>query len=126
MGRPIRVLVANRPRLMRELILTTFSDQSDIEIVDEVSDEGDILASVEKTNPDFVVIAQDTLGERPTVCDSVLRRHPNIRMIAIVPHRSLSVYYWAAIDICSRHVEASEESILGVLRSQGSSVGELT
>lgn len=126
MRKPIRVLVANRPRFLRELILTTFSDQSDIEIVDEVPDDGDVLASVEKTNPDFVVIAQEALGERPSVCDVVLRRHPNIRIIAIVPHRSFSVYYWASIDIFSRNVEASEEAILSVLRNQDSSVAGLT
>ena len=38
MDKPIRVLLANRPRLMCELILATFSDQPDIEIVDEVPD----------------------------------------------------------------------------------------
>ena len=39
MEKPIRVLVANRPRLMRETILATFADQPDIEIVGEVADE---------------------------------------------------------------------------------------
>ncbi|MGA7753318.1 MAG: hypothetical protein WCB05_10815 [Candidatus Sulfotelmatobacter sp.] len=32
----VRVLVANRPRLMREMVMTTISDQPDIEIVGEV------------------------------------------------------------------------------------------
>jgi chemotaxis response regulator CheB len=126
MEKPIRVLVANRPRLMRELILTTFSDQPDIEIVDEVPDEADILERVEKTNPDFVVIAQDTLGERPSVCDIVLRRRPDTRIIAIAPHHNYSVYYWASLDIHSRDVEASEESLLGVLRGKASSIYGLT
>ena len=123
MRKPIRVLVANRPRLMRELIVNTFSDQSDIEIVDQVPNEADILASVEKTNPDFVVIAQDILGERPGVCDLVLRQYPNVRIIAIVPHNRYSVYYWASIEIYSRNVEASEEAILGVLRTEVNSIG---
>ena len=39
MGRTIRVLVANRPRLMRELIVATFADQPDIEIVGEVEND---------------------------------------------------------------------------------------
>jgi chemotaxis response regulator CheB len=126
MGKPIRVLVANRPRLMRELILTTLSDQSDIEVVDQVPDDGDILASVEKTRPDFVVIGQEILGERPGVCDLVLRQYPNIRIIAIVPHHKYSVYYWAAIDIFSRNVEASEEAILSVLRTESNPIVGLT
>jgi len=126
MDRPIRVLVANRPRLMRELILTTFADQPDIQIVDEVQDEADIPASVEKTNPDFIVIGQDILGVRPNVCDTVLRRRPDIRIIAIVPHQGYSVYYWASLNICSSDVEASEEAILGLLRSKPSSIVSLT
>ena len=120
MDKPIRVLVANRPRLMRELILTTFLDQPDIVIVDEVPEEVDIPAGVEKTHPDFVIITQDTLGERPSVCDIVLRQHPKIRIIAIMPHQSLAVCYWASTKIYSRNVEASEETILGILRADGS------
>jgi DNA-binding NarL/FixJ family response regulator len=123
MEKPIRVLVANPPRLMRELILTTFSDQPDIEIVGEVADEAELLESVEKTNPDFVVIAQDRLGERPAVCDTVLRRHPHVRIIAVAPHDNYSIYYWASLDIHSRDVEASEEALLGVLRAKPSSTG---
>lgn len=126
MDKPIRVLVANRPRMMRELIVTTFSDQPDIEIVDEVSDEADIPVGVEKTHPDFVVITQDTLGERPSVCAAVLRKHPNVKIIAIVPHNDFSVFYWSSIEIYSRKVEASEEAILSLLRNQSSSVGRVT
>jgi chemotaxis response regulator CheB len=126
MEKPIRVLVANRPRLMRELILTTFSDQSDIEIVGEVADEADIPVSVQKTNPDVVVIAQDKLGERPSICDAVLRQRPDIRIIAVAPHDNYSVHYWASLNIHSHDVEASEEAILGVLRTKVGSVYGLT
>ena len=126
MEKPIRVLVANRPRLMRELILTTFSDQSDIEIVGEVADEADIPVSVQKTNPDVVVIAQDKLGERPSICDAVLRQRPDIRIIAVAPHDNYSVHYWASLNIHSHDVEASEEAILGVLRTKVSSIYGLT
>jgi len=118
MENPIRVLVANGPRLMRELILTTFSDQPDIEIVGEVPGEADIPERVEKTNPDFVVLAQDALGERPNVCDIVLGQRPDIRMIVIAPHHNYLVYYWASPDIHSRHAEASEESLLEILRTK--------
>jgi chemotaxis response regulator CheB len=38
----IKVLVANRPRLMRELVLATISEQPDIEIVGEVTDIAEI------------------------------------------------------------------------------------
>jgi chemotaxis response regulator CheB len=117
MENAIRVLVANRPRLMRELIFTTFADQPDIEIVGEVANEEDILGSVEKTLPDFVVIALDQPGIRPSVCDALLRQHPEVRIIAVAPDHNYSVYYWASLDIHSSDIEASEEGILSALRN---------
>jgi|ERR1700756_4334318 chemotaxis response regulator CheB len=118
MDKPIRVLVANRPRLIRELILTTFTDQPDIEVVGQVTNEADILESVEKTNPDFILIAQDSLGSRPNVCDIVFRLYPNVRIIAVAANQKYSVHYWASLAIHSHDVEPSEEGILGVLRSK--------
>jgi chemotaxis response regulator CheB len=118
MDRQIRVLVANHPRLMRELMLTTFGDQPDIEIVGEVSDEADIPDTVDRTRPDFLVISQDRVGARPGICDVVLHRHPELKIIAISTERNYSVHYWVSFDIHSRDVEASEEGILGVMRSK--------
>jgi chemotaxis response regulator CheB len=118
MDKPIRVLVANRPRMIRELILTTFTDQPDIEVVGQVTNEADIVESVEKTNPDFVLIAQDSLGRRPSVCDTVFRLYPKVRIIAVDSNQQYSVHYWASLDIHSHDVEPSEAGILGVLRSK--------
>lgn len=119
MDKPIRVLVANRPRLIRELIMTTFTDQPDIEVVGEVTDEADILGRVESTRPDFLIIAQDRWGRRPDVCDRVLQLHPDVRIIAVAPDHNCSVYYWASLDVHSSNIEASEQGILNTLRSAG-------
>ncbi len=118
MEKAIRVLVANRPRLMRELILTTFADQPDIEIVGEVGDESEISESVKKTLPDFVVIALDHPDRRPAICDELLREHPEVRVIAVAPERNSIVYYWASLNIHSNDIEPSEEGILAAMRSR--------
>ena len=55
----IKALVANRPRLMREMVLATISDQPDIEVVGVLEDEAVILESVEQAHPDFVIVALD-------------------------------------------------------------------
>ncbi len=102
MEKTIRVLVANRPRLMRELVLATFADQPDIEIVGEVIHDSEIPATVEQTKPDFLVIALDDPSKRPSVCDTVLRHHP----------------YWASLNIHSTDIEASEEGILSTIRNR--------
>ena len=118
MEKAIRVLVANRPRLMRELILTTFADQPDIEIVGEVGDESEISESVKRTLPNFVVIALDHPGKRPAICDELLREYPEVRVIAVAPEKNFVVYYWASLDIHSNAVEASEEGILNAMRTK--------
>jgi chemotaxis response regulator CheB len=117
MEKIIRVLVANRPRLMRETILATFADQADVEIVGEVADESEIIESVNRTRPNFVVIALDQPGSRPPVCDDLLREHPEVRVIAVAPAKNYVVYYWASLDIHSSNIEASEEGMLNALRS---------
>ena len=118
MEKSIRVLVANRPRLMRETILTAFADQPDIEIVGEVEDESEIFESVNKTLPNFVVIALDHPGTRPPICDLLLREHPEVRVIAVAPAKNYVVYYWASLDIHSSDIEPSEEGVLGALRNK--------
>jgi chemotaxis response regulator CheB len=118
MEKAIRVLVANRPRLMRETILATFADQPDIEIVGEVDDDSEIMECVKRTRPDFVVIALDQPGRRPPVCDDLLREHPEVRVIAVAPAENYIVYYWASLDIHSSNIEASEDAMLNALRSK--------
>ena len=118
MEKSIRVLVANRPRLMRETILATFADQPDIEIVGEVEEESEISESVRKTMPNFVVIALDHPGERPRICDTLLREHPEVRVIAVAQENNYVVYYWASLDIHSSSIEASEAGVLGAIRNR--------
>ena len=119
MNKSIRVLVAIYPRLMRELILTTFADQPDIEVVGEVTEESAIPGEVERTSPDFLVISLNSQEQRPQVCDTVLRRRPEMRIIAVDPEHNYSVHYWVSLKIQSNDVEASEEGILGVIRNKG-------
>lgn len=114
--RAIRVLVANRPRLLRDLVLTTLSDQPDIHIVGEAGHEDEIPTLVEQTHPDLLVIAQDEPRKRPPLCDLLLHQHPKLRIIAVAPDQSLSVFYWASFDIHALSFEASEDSILETVR----------
>lgn len=118
MEKPIRVLVANHPRLMREVILETFADQPDIEIVGEVTAESEISESVKRTLPNFVIIALDRPGSRPRICDELLREHPDIRVIAVAPQKNFIVSYWASLDIHSDNIEASEQGILNAIRTK--------
>ena len=112
----IRVLVANRPRLMRELVIATISDQPDIEIVGEVQEESEINKVVAETQPDFLIVALERRDRLPDFCQAILRNHPLLRIIAIAPDRNSTVFYWASLRVQSSEIEASEAGVLNALR----------
>jgi len=124
MEKAIRVLVANRLKLMREVIVAAFTGQPDIEVVGDVPEDEDILAYVEGTSPDFLFIGLDDPEKRPAVCDSVLKLHPEVSIIAVAPNSNCSVRYWASFNIHSTTLETSEEGILAALRNRKALAGE--
>jgi hypothetical protein len=114
----IKVLVANRPRLMRELVMATISDQPDIEVVGVLEDEKSILPMVQQSHPEFLIIALDDSDERPQICDVLLDCFPRMRILALAAERNSSMFYWASLDVCSHRIENSEDGILNVLRGR--------
>jgi DNA-binding NarL/FixJ family response regulator len=123
---PIRVLVANQPRLMRELVMATISDQTDIEIVGEVLEKSDIASAVETTQPDFLIIALDRSRRLPFYCELILRDHPQIKVLAVSMESSnLLAFYWTSLEVQSNQVEASEEGLLNILRGKVRSAARL-
>ncbi len=120
---PIRVVVANQPRLMRELVLEAIIEQPDIVVVGEIKDEDEIVDAVERMHPEFLIIALNESNRRPLLCDTLLRRYPEMKILALAPERNCSIFYWASFDIHEAPVEASEVGILNTLRSKGLCVG---
>jgi DNA-binding NarL/FixJ family response regulator len=114
----IRVLIANKPRLMRELVLATISDQPDIEVVGQVQDDEEIETAVERTRPDFVIVALEESDNLPHNCRSILEHHPHLKVIAIAPNRNSTICYRASLNIESSPIESSEESMLSALRGE--------
>jgi AmiR/NasT family two-component response regulator len=114
----IRVLVANRPRLLRELVMSTLSEQAGISVVGETGDERDVPSMVAATKPDFLLIALDEPQRRPPLCDLLLREFPALRIIAVAPNANVGMHYWASFEIHSTMMEASEKALLDVLRER--------
>lgn len=114
----VKVLIANQPRLMRELVLATISDQSDIEVVGVMEDLAAIMETVSQSHPDFLIISLDESGERPHICDLLLDRFPQLKILALATEHNSSIFYWANLDIRSNRVETSEEGILNTLRGR--------
>ena len=115
--RKIRVLVANRPRMMRDLVIATLSDQPDIEIVGETETELGLTELVDKTRPDCVIIALDDKKSHLDLCGFLLGRYPDMRILGVSGKQSNSVCYSAFVDIRSKSIQTSEEGLLNALRN---------
>ena len=88
----VRVVVANRPRLLRELVLSTLSGQEGISVVGETENEQDVPSLVAATKPDFLLIALDEPQRRPALCCcrsflrcGLLQKTENF-LLGFVPH----------------------------------------
>jgi hypothetical protein len=53
----------------------------------------------------------------------LLRRYPEMKILALAPERNSSIFYWASFDIHSSQVEASEQGLLSTLRRKNEYVG---
>lgn len=121
MGTSVRVLVANRPRLLREMVLSTLSEQAGISVVGEAENEQDVPSLVAETHPDFLLIGLDESRRRPPLCDLLLHKFPSLRIIAVAPNTNAGMLYWATCEIHSATMEASEAELLKVMRRSAAS-----
>lgn len=118
----IRVLVANQPRLIRELIMATIADQPDIELVGEVGKREHLADAVAQSRPDVLIVAMDE-HENPVQYGFLLGRYPEMRILALAPEQNRALFYWASVDIRSKPLESSEDGILGAMRQVAPTVG---
>ncbi len=111
----IRVLVAYRDCLMRELLLTLLRDQPDLEVLNGSTKGSEIGRAVADGRPDFVIVELDKRNARPRICNDLLRRHPSLRILALAPERNTAVLFWPALVVRSADVENSG-GLLNTLR----------
>ncbi len=119
----IRVLIANQPRLIRELISVTIADQPDIELVGEVERREDLAEAVAQTKPDVLIIAIDGHDRFRAQCGFLLGRYPEMKILALAPEQNRAMFFWAVVDIRSKSLESSETGILDAMRQQSQVVG---
>jgi AmiR/NasT family two-component response regulator len=121
----VRVLVANRPRLMRELVLAVIADQPDIEVIGEVLDESELAGTVEEARPDVLILALEDANKRVAQCGFLLGRYPQMKIVALAPEQNRGLFYWAVVDVRTKPLESSEAGILSALRYRPSLLGSV-
>jgi DNA-binding NarL/FixJ family response regulator len=80
--RKIRVLLANRPRMVRALVRDMIERQPDMEVVGEVLDPLNVISAAQETEADIVVIAINN-GEAQELRRRLLVQCPNLAILAL-------------------------------------------
>jgi len=115
---PLRVVIADDEVLARQKLLQLLRDEPDIEVVGEVQQETELERAIEETRPDFLIVALERSNSLPAICQSILRNHPQLRVIAIASDRNSSMFYWTSLRIESNPIEASEAGVLSAIRGK--------
>ena len=113
----IRVLIANSTRIWRDLLYDTIREESDIEVVGDVSEENAIVSATERTNPDCLIVPLDEPGVSLSMYTTILMRRPHVRIVAIGDGTDVVEIYWKSEegDIRRTYSTASREAILKAL-----------
>jgi DNA-binding NarL/FixJ family response regulator len=122
----VRVLVANRPRFLRQLVLSTLSEKAGIEVVGEAENEEEVPSLVAERKPDFLLIALDDPKRHPPLCDQLLKDFPALRIIAVAPNTNVGMVYWASLEIHSTTMASQKEQLLEVMRGGPGRLKEVT
>jgi len=78
-----RIVLANRPRIMRELLGRAIRRRPELCVVAEVTDLTRLPSAVEQTEADWVIVTLPPGGRIPTVVTSLLAGHQSVRVLAV-------------------------------------------
>lgn len=107
----IRVLLASRPRMMREVVRKTIEHQEDMKVVGEVLEPLELLVAVRDMEADAVILDLEEY-EEPALCSHLLAEYPNLTILSLAPDGKTAFVRPRRREI----VEPSEANILTALR----------
>jgi DNA-binding NarL/FixJ family response regulator len=99
------------------MLYDTIREESDIEVVGDVSEDSAIVPATERTNPDCLIVPLDGPGVSLSMYTTILLRRPHVRIVAIGEGTDVVEIYWMSQegDIRRTYSTASREAIVQAL-----------
>ena len=113
----VRVLLANRPRMFRESLRGALELHADVEVETATSDPIELLAAVDRIEPDVVFVTMPESGGEPGICSHLLAEYPELLVIALSPVEQRGLVFRRVI-IREELEPVAEDSLLEVIRRQ--------
>ena len=108
-------MLANRPKLLSEVIRSMIEHQPDMEVVGEVLDPIELLIAVNAMPVDVVIITPSKANGVPRICSQLLGECPLLKILTLSAEGEAAFLYQS--DIPKMRIdEPSEQSILSAIR----------
>lgn len=78
-----RILLANRPGLLREIFRHAFQRYPDVEIVGEINNSEEISNKIRESRVDWVLVPLHMDGTYPDYVNMILKKYPAVGILAI-------------------------------------------
>jgi DNA-binding NarL/FixJ family response regulator len=96
-----RVILANRSRLLREMLRRVIDQTDSLQVVQEVSDQDRLPAAIEKSDPEWVIVSIRAGEDADDRIQAWLAQYPVVRFVVLSADNS-------TIMIKSRASEAAD------------------
>ncbi|MDQ7794811.1 MAG: response regulator transcription factor [bacterium] len=112
-GKPVRILLADDHRLVRQGLRQLLSLEPDLEVVGEAADGDETVARVRELQPDLVLLDISMRGmPAPEAVRSIRKTSPGVKVVVLTMHAGkemvLEMLKAGAVGYVLKDVEASE------------------
>ena len=91
-----RVLLADGPRLLREMLHHALDKADQLEVVGEVSSQDELPSSIERYEPAWVLVAASYSRDTHHWTAPFLDEHPSLRFVFVAPNQNYIKMKWQA------------------------------
>lgn len=91
-----RVLLAAGPRLLREMLLHALGKADQLEMVGNVPNQRDLSASIERYDPEWVILSVPYSRHAHRWAGPFLEEHPSLRFVFLAPGQKQITMKWQA------------------------------
>jgi DNA-binding NarL/FixJ family response regulator len=78
-----RIVLANTSRLLRDMLKRIIQKTSDLELLEEITDQRELPAVIANSHPEWVILSLPYDNEIPAWVDDYMVGHPSVRFMAI-------------------------------------------
>jgi DNA-binding NarL/FixJ family response regulator len=122
--KPIRILLAARPRMLLDMFMDIVAPHADMLVAGTLQDTANIGAAVKKARADVVILAQPAIGP-PENYRELLYSHPHLRVLSITSD-CRQFFLHTLQPVCAALGEVSPESVVQAIRSSARRESALT